>query len=415
MRSSGALAAYCGVSPLQALADAWAAENPAPVIKGRTLVVIFLRGGTDGLNLIVPYKDPHYRKLRKDLYIPAPGQPEGAIDLDGFFALHPRMRSIAPLLKTGQAVAAHAIGYDKNSRSHFTEQDVWETGIIGNTVSSDGWLNRHLLTSTGVGPIRAISIGDSLPRILRGDGQAFAIRGLSDLTASGSPDGEDAVFAALEHAYRVTPESNLPAARELLLDSGQLTLDAMRKLRDVVKREYRPNVDYPQSELGRKLKEIARLIKANVGLEVAEVDFGGWDTHSNQGAGAGGLFGNLAQGLADAVSAFQKDLSDRMGDVLVLTLSDFGRTAKENGTRGTDHGWANCMLLFGGSTNKGNPGKVFAKWPGLAPDQLHDSRDLRHTIDFRDVLAEVVAVHLGNKNLSKILPGHEFKKIGVVA
>ncbi len=169
--------------------------------------------------------------------------------------------------------------------------------------------------------------------------------------------------------------------------------------------------------------QIARLIKADVGLEVAEVDYGGWDTHQNQGYQAGGTFGNLAGTLASSIAAFAMDLEERMDDVVIVTLTDFGRTAKENGTRGTDHGWANSMLCLGGAVQQARRNasdntparKVITDWPGLAPDQLHEGRDLLHTTDFRDVIGELVGVHLGNANLQTVLPQHDFKHVGLVA
>ena len=423
IRSTGAIGAYMGFAPLNLLGMAGAAE-PAPctVRRGKTLVVIFLRGGADGLNLVIPFGDPHYAQLRKSIEVPATGA-DAAIDLDGFFALHPRLAPLAPLFDSGLAVAAHAVGYDKNTRSHFQEQDVWETGIVGNTVGSDGWLNRHLATSQGHGRIRAVAIGDNLPRILRGRVPAYAIRGIEDLTLPGDRGRAEMLAAGLEHAYCTPPREHIGSARDLLARTTGATLQGMKELQHLTDRRYEPSAPYPQTELASRLMQVARLIKADVGLEVAEVDYGGWDTHQDQGRGAGGTFGNLAGGLAGAMAAFAADLGDRMDDVVVVTLTDFGRTAAENGTGGTDHGWANCMLLAGGPVARGNaaaakagqPRKVVTRWPGLAPDQLHEGRDLLHTTDFRDVLAELVRVHLGNPHLETVLPGHQFKPVGLIA
>ncbi len=423
IRSTGAIGAYLGVAPLNLLGMAGAAE-PAPctVRRGKTLVVIFLRGGADGLNLVIPFGDPHYAQLRKSIEVPATGA-DAAIDLDGFFALHPRLAPLTPLFDSGLAVAAHAVGYDKNTRSHFQEQDVWETGIVGNTVGSDGWLNRHLATSQGHGRIRAVAIGDNLPRILRGRVPAYAIRGIEDLTLPGDRGRTKMLAAGLEHAYCTPPREHTGSARDLLARTTGATLQGMKELQHLTDRRYVPSAPYPQTELASRLMQVARLIKADVGLEVAEVDYGGWDTHQDQGRGAGGTFGNLAGGLAGAMAAFAADLGDRMDDVVVVTLTDFGRTAAENGTGGTDHGWANCMLLAGGPVARGNaaaaragqPRKVVTRWPGLAPDQLHEGRDLLHTTDFRDVLSELVRVHLGNPHLETVLPGHQFKPVGLIA
>jgi uncharacterized protein (DUF1501 family) len=417
LKSSGALSAYLGVAPLQILA----AKDPAPAVKrGRTLVVLFLRGGADGLNLIVPYGDPHYARLRPQLAIGSPGSGgNGALALDGFFGLHPRLAPLSGLFESGLAVAAHAVGYAQNTRSHFEEQDVWETGVIGNTVNSDGWVNRHLVTSTGHGPIRAVAIGDNLPRIMHGRAPAFAIRGVEDLTLPGlvASSGPD-VAAALEHAYCTPSPAERGGARDVLSQTTQTTLQGIKELQALTSESYDSVVSYPETELGRRLRQVARLIKADIGLEVAEVDYGGWDTHQNQGGGAGGTYGNLVGNLASAIDAFSRDLEERMDDVLLVTLTDFGRTAAENGTAGTDHGWANSLLAVGGAAQRGqriHQKKVVGPWPGLAPDQLHQGRDLLHTTDFRDVIAELVGVHLGNDSLARVLPNHNCKPVGLVA
>jgi len=422
LQSSGVLAAYVGLSPFETVASAGLLGPPKPTAKGKTLVIIFLRGGADGLNLVVPFADPHYAKLRPSLAIDAPGSgAESAIDLDGRFGLHPRLAPLKPFFDSNLMIAAHAVGYDKNTRSHFEEQDVWETGVIGNTVASDGWLNRHLATSAGHGRIRAVAIGDTLPRILRGKVPAYALRGVEDL-APPRADGLDGakVAAALESAYCTPRPEDRNAARELLADTAAGTLGAIDDLRAISGTPYTPKKPYPNTDLGRRLMQVARLIRADCGLEVAEVDYGGWDTHQAQGRGQGGQFGNLAGGLADALAAFMTDMEDRMDDVVVATLTDFGRTAAENGTGGTDHGWANCMFVAGGAVKRAASARtgaspVLTRWPGLAPDQLHQNRDLLHTTDFRDCLAELVAVHLGNADLKSVLPSHTFKPVGLIA
>ena len=423
LRTSGALAVYCGVAPFDALtpaaraADAAAAATTS-VTNGKTLVVIFLRGGIDGLNLVVPFADPHYKSLRKTLRIPSPNEADGCIDLDGRFGLHPRMKALQPLIDSGHFAAAHAVGYDHNTRSHFEEQDVWETGVIGNTVGSDGWLNRHLLTSQGHGPVRAVALGNTLPRILRGDAAAYAIRGLSDLGMPQARGEEATVAAALEHAYHHDAHKHVDGARDLVAQAGSTTLEGVRLIQKIAAQPYESAAEYPRNSLANQLRVAARLIKSNIGLEVIEIDYGGWDTHNNQGSGIGGGFGNRLQVLGDSLSAFCRDLGDRLDDTLVLTLSDFGRTARENGTAGTDHGWANAMLALGGPVAKAGGHEkrpVVGNWPGLAEDQLYQKRDLLHTTDFRDTLAEVVRVHLGNPNLETVLPQHTFQKVGLVA
>lgn len=419
LQSSGRLVAYSGLVPLLALnpVTARAAANPGQVRPGKTLVVIFLRGGIDGLNLIVPHADEHYPQLRKQLAIPRPGQggaDAAAIDLDGFFGLHPAARAIQPLFEEGQAVALHAVGYPDNTRSHFEEQDTWETGISGNTLGSDGWLNRHLLTSTSDAQIRAVAIGTSLPRILRGEAAAYAVRGLDQLALPGEGERSGRLAAALEHAYSCDPRTERDAARDLLARTAAATLAGCRQLEAVRAQEYTPAAEYPQSGLAGQLREAARLIKASIGVEVLELEYGGWDTHSDQG-GINGGYANKLRELSEAIAAFRADLGAKMDDVLVLTLSDFGRTAAENGTRGTDHGWGNAMLAFGGGVGAAAEGrKVHGTWPGLAPEQLKDRRDLAHTTDFRDVLAEAVGKHLGNTHLAEIIPDHEHQPVGLL-
>jgi uncharacterized protein (DUF1501 family) len=411
------VAAYCGICPLDLLGQA---QSSATAVKvGKTLVVIFLRGGTDGLNLVVPYGEKAYYEARKTLAIAKPGSPEGALDLDGFFGLHPAAQALNPLFAQGKAMALHAVGYSQNTRSHFEEQDVWETGVIGNTISSDGWLNRHLLSSQGHGPIRAISIGDSLPRILRGQAPAYAVRGISELTLPERGGNAD-ITAALEHAYHSPSpamEGMQADANDLLAQTGRTTLEGVKILKTIAAQPYEPGAVYPETGLAKRLKEVARLIKADIGLEVAEVDFGGWDTHNNQG-GFQGAFADRVRELSEAMAAFHADMGSRMDNVLLMTLSDFGRTVAENGSRGTDHGWANCLLAMGGPVLQGSAGKprpVLTDWPGLAEEQLQDKRDLKHTTDFRDVLAEVVTQHLGNPLLEKILPTHTFKPVGLLS
>lgn len=414
LKSSGTLAAYCGVAPFQLFGEqAVATARKAKVHKEKTLVVIFLRGGTDGLNLVVPYGDEQYYQHRRSIAIARPGQDQGALDLDGFFGLHPSAKAIAPLFREGTFQALHAVGYDHNTRSHFEEQDVWETGVIGNTVHSDGWLNRHLQTSTGDGTVRALSIGDSLPRILHGKASAYAVRGIKDLTLPDMKIPSHQIHAALEHAYMPTHRGAESDGRDLLAETGSMTLEGVRLLEHVTRQPYKPSAPYPKSGFATKLKEVARLIKANIGLEVVEVDLGGWDTHNRQGGFEGGFANNVTT-LTQALAAFSRDLGSHLDNTLIMTMSDFGRTVKQNGTEGTDHGWANCLFIGGGPVRKatgGKPAPVRTDWPGLAPENLFQKRDLLHTTDFRDVIADVVKFHLGNPNLETVLPDHTFKPL----
>ena len=403
---------------------------------------MFLRGGMDGLNFVVPFKDPGYHKLRKNIALADPGKPGGVVDLDGFFGLHPRAAALAPFFQKGQAVALQAVGYDRNTRSHFEEQDTWETGVSGNTLSSDGWLNRHLVTSQGHGPIRAVSIGDSLPRILRGNAPAFAVRGITDLGLFPAdqkgidPTGQTRIAAALEHAYCCDPRivaaaqaahaapPTLPgdegSARDLLSQTAHTTFEGIEQLKAITARPYTPAAKYPderfrpQARTGRPAHQVGhRAGGGGGGLR----RLGHASEPGRRGRRTGGQYGNLVGGLADGLAAFAADMENHLDDVLVVTLSDFGRTAAENGTSGTDHGWANCMFALGGPVLAASPNgarHVIGNWPGLSVEQLHEKRDLLHTTDFRDVLGEIVGAHLGNPNLKTILPSHDFKRVGLV-
>lgn len=413
LRATGSAAIFGGLAPLHLFAAS--PPEPRPSRKGKTLVAVFLRGGIDGLNFVVPHGDPDYYKHRKAIAIPRPsGDPNTCRDLDGFFGLHPAAASLLPLFKEHGALALQAVGYAKNTRSHFEEQDTWETGVIGNSLSSDGWLNRHLASSTGHGTIRAVAIGGNLPRMLRGRAPAYAIRGIADLSMPRLPGDAEAIRAALETAYCTKPAAPRAALADLLSRTAAATLEGTRQLESIARQEYKPANDakYANNGIARQFQEAARLIKANIGTELIQLDYGGWDTHNNQG-GVNGGYANRLRELCDAMAAFSRDLGDGMRDVLVLTLSDFGRTVEENGTYGTDHGWANCMIALGGGLAKSDK-PVLGEWPGLAPEKLHQKRDLQHTTDFRDVLAEAVSSHLGNPNTAHVLPNHACKPVGLV-
>ncbi|MHC5020245.1 MAG: DUF1501 domain-containing protein, partial [Planctomycetota bacterium] len=423
LQSTGATALYLGVAPALALAG-----PIRPVKRKKTIVVIFLRGGIDGLNLLVPHADPEYRRLRPSIGIPGPKAKEGAcLDLDGFYGLHPAMRNLRPHFTQGTACAVQAVGYATNTRSHFEEQDTWETGVIGNTVHSDGWLNRHLATSASEqdAPIRALAIGNTLPRLMRGKASTFAIRGLDDLTLPGKGDTRDKMAKALEKAYGSAggdmgsgTAGDRRAAGDLLEQTGAATLEGLNTLKKMTSQPYTPAAKYPENGFAKRLMEVARLIKADIGLEVAEVDLGGWDTHNNQGRGATGAYAQRLGALSNSIAAFLTDLGPKLDDTLVLTLSEFGRTAAENGTAGTDHGWGNALLAFGGPVKQANAVRgggatpVIGAFPGLKKSELNRGRDLQHLIDFRDVISEAVGVHLGNTNLGKVIPGYEAKPVG---
>lgn len=364
----------------------------------KTLVAIFMRGAVDGVNMVVPYGERSYYDLRPTIAIARPGlNAESAIDLDGFFGLHPAMRSLKPFWDSKRLGIIHATGSPDSTRSHFDAQDYMESGTPGRKSTPDGWLNRLVAQehSKSASPFRAVSITQGLPRSLQGAAPSLAINDLESFTIRAG-----ASSAAVQGGFEAIYEAS---AGDTLAGTGRETFEAVDYLKRVRPAQHRPanNAQYPRGKFGASLLQIAQLIKSDVGLEVAFTDIGGWDTHVNQGGARGQLafrLGELAQGLA----ALATDLGERMDDVVILTMSEFGRTIAENGTRGTDHGHANAMLVLG-NTVRG--GRVRGEWAGLAPDKLHEGRDLALTTDFRDVFGEVAARHLGAKNLTGIFPG----------
>jgi uncharacterized protein (DUF1501 family) len=367
----------------------------------KILVAIFQRGAVDGLNMVVPFGEQRYYDLRPSIAIPKPdGTPNSAIDLNGFFGLHPALGPLKPMYDAGHLAIVDAVGSPDPTRSHFDAQDYMESGTPGFHGATDGWLNRALPKESGpASPLRAVSLGDTLARSLRGHNDAVAVRNLNDFQVH-DPHGA----ATFESMY----ENSLDT---LLHGTGKGTFNAVKMMQSIQKQTYVPanGANYGNGGFGKSLQQIAQLIKANVGVEVAFADIGGWDTHVNETGGQptnGQLANNLAQ-FSQALAAFHQDLGDRMEDVTLVTMSEFGRTVKENGDRGTDHGHANVMFVLGGDIRGG---KVYGDWPGLQEEQLYDGRDLALTTDFRDVLSELVARHLGNSNLRSVFPGYENPK-----
>jgi uncharacterized protein (DUF1501 family) len=392
LKSSGLAMFGMGAAPM------WLARAAdAPGARKKVLVAVFQRGAVDGLNVVVPFAEKNYYALRPTIAIPA----ESAVNLDGFFGLHPSLAPLKPMFDANQLAIVHAVGSPDPTRSHFDAQDYMESGTPGRKATTDGWLNRALpaLGDTKKSPVRAVSLGPSLSRAVRGHNDAVAINNLNEFKVH-EADGA----ATFESMYA----STLDAA---LNNTGRETFDAVKLMQSIQAQPYTPanGAKYPGGRLGQSLMQIARLIKADVGLEVAFTDVGGWDTHVNEAGQLANLLGNFGQALA----AFYQDLGDRIEDVAVVTMSEFGRTAKENGNRGTDHGHANVMFAFGGAIRGG---KVYGEWPGLAPEQLYENRDLALTTDFRDVLGELVVKHLGNGQLTGVFPGFTQPKFrGLIA
>jgi len=387
LKSSGLAMFGVGAAPL------WLARAAdAPGARKKVLVAVFQRGAVDGLNVVVPFGEKNYSVLRPTIAIPAPKSGvESAVDLDGFFGLHPSLAPLKPMFDANKLAIVHAVGSPDPTRSHFDAQDYMESGTPGRKATTDGWLNRALpaLGDARKSPVRAVSLGPSLSRAVRGHNDAVAINNLNEFKVH-EADGA----ATFESMYASTLDT-------ILNGTGRETFDAVKLMQSIQAQPYTPanGAKYPGGRLGQSLMQIARLIKADVGLEVAFTDVGGWDTHVNEMGQLANLLGNFGQALA----AFYQDLGDRIEDVAVVTMSEFGRTAKENGNRGTDHGHANVMFAFGGAIRGG---KVYGEWPGLAPEQLYENRDLALTTDFRDVLSELVVKHLGNSQLAGVFPGY---------
>src|SRR5580692_2916092 len=368
----------------------------------KRLVVIFQRGAADGLNIVVPHSEAQYYAMRPTINIPR----KAVLDLDGHFGLHPSLASFQPLWQQGHLAIVHAAGSPDTTRSHFDAQDFMETGTPGVKATEDGWLNRSLHNLPGsksatppqTSAFRAIALGSSVPRILSGVEPTVAMNNINDFSVGGKSSKPSPAATAFEAMYDHSSDT-------LLHGTGEETFDAVKMLKTADPGKYTPaaGVNYPKGRFGDSLRQLAQLIKANLGVQVAFADIGGWDHHVNEGATEGQL-ANVLGDFSQSLAAFWTDLGDLGEDTVVVTMSEFGRTARENGNRGTDHGHANVMFVLGGPV-KG--GKVYGRWPGLDQSQLYEGRDLALTTDFRQVLGEAVARHMGNKNLNDVFPGYE--------
>jgi uncharacterized protein (DUF1501 family) len=404
LRNSALAMIGVGAVPLWLQRALYAADAPSP--RKKILVAIFQRGAADGLNIVVPHGERAYYDLRPTISVPRPaaGNPDAAIDLDGFFGLHPSLAPLKPLFDRQHLAIIDAVGSPDPTRSHFDAQDYMESGTPGYKATAGGWMNRALPKVAGkVSPVRAVALGPVLPRTLAGAEPAIALESVGAFRVS------DARLAKqFEQMYVQSSDPALEA-------TGRETFEAMAMLQSIQSHPYTPaaGADYPRGRFGDSLRQIAQLIKSDVGVEMAFADIGGWDHHVNElGQRAGeGQLANLLREYGQALAAFWRDMGDRMADVVLVTMSEFGRTAHENGNRGTDHGHANTMFVMGGAV-KG--GKVYGRWPGLAPEQLYEGRDLDLTTDFRDVLGELVMRHMGNRALGGVFPGFAARPIGLV-
>jgi uncharacterized protein (DUF1501 family) len=371
-----------------------AAGSDSPVI-----VAIFQRGAADGISLVVPFGDKQYYGFRPQIGIPEPsrGKDEVTIDLDGFFGLHPALAAFKPHYDSRNLAIVHAVGSPDSTRSHFDAQDYMESATPGSKSTTDGWLNRFMQVKREPRPsaFRAVAFSPNLPRTLAGAAPAIAMTNIGDFGVRAGAGGGQ-VAQGFEALYS-------EGLSDVLHGTGKETFEAVKALKAANPQQYKPEngSSYPKSPFGQSLLQISQMIKANIGLEVAFTDVGGWDTHVNQGAARGQLAYRL-QDLSQSIAALYTDLGDRMRNVVIITMTEFGRTMKQNGSGGTDHGHASCLFALGGPI-KG--GKVYGKWPGLATEQLYEGRDLALTTDFRNVFAEVAVRHMGATNPNAIFPG----------
>ena len=375
-----------------------------PGIRNKRLVVIFQRGAADGLNIVVPHAEAQYYAMRPSINIPR----KAVLDLDGFFGLHPSLAPFHPLWQQRHLAIVHAAGSPDPSRSHFDAQDFMEAGTPGLKSTEDGWLNRSLRNlphPPQKTAFQAIAMGPSIPRILSGIEPAIAMNNINDFSVGGRGAKPSPVANTFEAMYDHSLDT-------VLHGTGEETFDAVKMLRSADPSKYKPapGADYPKGRFGDSLRQLAQLIKANLGVQVAFADIGGWDHHVNEGPTEGQI-ANVLRDFSQALAAFWTDLGDLGEDTVVVTMSEFGRTARENGNRGTDHGHANNMFVMGGAV-KG--GKVYGQWPGLEKEQLYEARDLALTTDFRDVLGELVSRHMGNPTVKSVFPGYDPKFLGLV-
>ena len=372
------------------------AEQTAAKASGKKLVVLFQRGAADGLNIVVPYREKNYYALRPSIAI----QPGEVLDLDGQFGLHPAMAPLLPLYQQGHLAVVHAVGSPDVTRSHFDAQDYMESGTPGVKGTQDGWLNRALqaerLDPKLSTAFRAVALGTQVPRTLQGRLPAVAVSNLQDFSVGGRSASPSAASNAFQAMYAGTHD-------QILSGEGQETFEAMRMLKAADPAHYQPapGVVYPSTPFANSLRQVAQLMKANLGVEAAFADIGDWDTHQAQGATQGRLANRLRE-FSQGIAAFWQDMGQDAEHITLVTMSEFGRTARQNGTGGTDHGHGNVMFVLGGGVRGG---KVYGRWPGLGDAELNDGRDLAVTTDFRQVLAEAAYSTLGTRDLGAVFPG----------
>lgn len=382
----------------------------SPYKRHKIMVCIFQRGAMDGLMAVTPFTDAYLQKARPSLFMSAAKSAGNSlIDLDGRFGLHPSMAPFEQLFRDKRLAVVHGVGSPNTTRSHFDAQDYMESGTPFKKGTDSGWLNRAtgLLGHEGATPFQAVSLTSSLPRSFYGDHPAVAISNLEDFSIQlrGNVLAANTAAKSFEDLYDKTSSS-------LLNKTGKESFEAMKILKSADVKGYRPanGVVYPNSPLGNSLKQIAQLVKMDVGMEIAFTECGGWDTHYNQGT-ANGTFARNVSDLSESINAFWTDMGEYQDDVELMTMTEFGRTVHQNGSGGTDHGRGSCMFILG---NDVAGGKVYGKVPELSIENLEDRRDLPVTTDFRAVFSEVAQAHLKIRDTKKLFPDWEGGSVGVM-
>jgi uncharacterized protein (DUF1501 family) len=362
------------------------------VARGKpTLVTIYLRGGQDALNVLVPFGDKRYKEIRPTIAVPEKDSEEdgaGIVALDAMFGLHPSLKALKPLWDAKQLAPICNTGSPHDTRSHFDAQDFMEYAAPGSRTIKAGWLNRYLEATKGKDEkkddkftLRALAMQPLLPRACRGCYPVLAVPERNVLN-------NEKVLDTFGEMYGSGMESR---EEDPVVAAGQDTIETLKRYKEAVaKHRGERKVTYPGGGLGSKLQDIASVIHAGVGLEVASLDVGGWDHHANEG-GSEGTLATMLKNVGDSLAAFAQDMGDGLSNVMVLVMTEFGRTCRENGNRGTDHGHGGLMLALGGAV-KG--GKVHGKWTSLEDKDLYQARDLPVTTDFRDVFCEVLRSHM---------------------
>ncbi|PWQ97279.1 DUF1501 domain-containing protein [Leucothrix arctica] len=375
--------------------------GPAMAAAPKRLIVIFQRGGCDGLNVAVPYGDDEYYNLRPTIAIPKPGNDGGALALDDFFGLHPSMSALHDIYQAGNVAVFPAVHYTGASRSHFDSQQYIESAQISR--NADGWLNRHLATQWNDLAMRGVSFGSSVAHSLTGLVPVSSFSKLSQFDLDLDSSAEDKLVNRLTEVYSETSNENINYD-SLIRQSGHTLFQDLQATSELSSSE--STASYPNNTYGQQLANIATIIKEGAGLELATVSIGGWDTHQNQG-GAEGAQANNLKNFSDGIAAFYQDMGSHMQDTMILTMTEFGRTAQENGSFGTDHGHASTWFALGGGVQQG----IYGEWPGLQESQLENGRYLAQATDFRDIFSEIVTQHLGNNDES-IIPNYAANAIG---